>query len=747
MSTIFLMLAVVSFEYKQKLSQNEKWLRQYEQGLQPVNNKDNPFYPEAQLAFYDSMETLPGNTIYQGMVTQFYKAVTLLKLGQEKKAIEILKALVEKTKSSDQAQLAVDAKKWLALAYLRLGERNNCISNHEAGSCIFPIRGMGIYQDSGASISGISLFEELLRRDTSDLDSRWLLNLAYMTLGEYPRLVPPALLIPGLDQDTSSCQVKPFRDMAGDLGLNSNRNMAGSVIIDDFNNDGYLDIVTSAWGLDESMHYYRNNADGSFSDLSKESGLSNIKGGLNIIQADYNNDGYTDILVLRGAWLREFGKQPKTLLRNNGDGTFTDVTLESGILSFHPTQTAVWADFNNDGYLDLFIGNETTDFNDPQPSELYINNKNGTFTNVAKESGCQQFAFMKGVTAGDYNNDGWPDIFISTLQGRRILLKNKAVATRIPQFEDVSHASGIDKEVAGSFPTWFWDYDNDGWPDIFACGYQYQGSLAANAAAEALHQSLPTATSSMYLYKNNRDGTFTNVSKSLGLDRPVFAMGANFGDIDNDGWLDMYLGTGNPDFKSLIPNKMFKNIGGRRFADITSSARVGNLQKGHGVAFADIDNDGDQDIFIEVGGALPGDAFYNSFYINPGQNNNNWISLLLEGTVTNRSAIGAKIAISFEEDGKERTVFREVNSGGSFGSSPLRKEIGIGKASMIDAISITWPTTGEIQVFKNIPPCQFLRIKEGSKKLEKMNLRVLQFKEGNQSMPMKMKMLSCAPLR
>jgi hypothetical protein len=741
----FLVFIVVSFVYRQKLSVRKELTRLYEEGLKPIKSKDNPFSAEAQLAFYDSMETLPTNTVYQGMVTQFFKAVTLINLGQEKNAIEIFSALVEKTKINKQVQLGSDAQKWLALAWLRLAERNNCVSNHMEGSCVFPIQGMGIYSDTVASLNGINIFQDILKKDTNDLDSRWLLNIAYMTLGEYPRLVPPAWLIPGLDKDTSSYQVKAFQDRAGDLKLNSTRNMAGGVIIDDFNNDGYLDIITSGWGLDESMHYYRNNADGTFTDMSKESGLSKIKGGLNIVQADYNNDGYTDILVIRGAWLGEFGKQPKTLLRNNGDGTFTDVTVESGILSFNPTHTAVWADFNNDGWLDLFIGNETRTFQNPHPSELYINNHNGTFTNVAGKAGCEELGFMKGVTAGDYNNDGWPDIFISTLNGRRILLKNKGVKSKIPQFENATHEAGLDQDFAGTFPTWFWDYDNDGWPDIFVCGYQFQGSLAGLAATQALNRPLPQGLGKMYLYRNNHDGSFTNVAKKMGLDMPVFAMGANFGDIDNDGWLDMYLGTGNPDFKSLIPNRMFKNIGGRQFADVTSSARVGNLQKGHGVSFADIDNDGDQDIFIEVGGALPGDAFYNSLYINPGQNNNNWISIQLEGTTSNRSAIGARIAVSFKEEGKERTVYRDVNSGGSFGSSPLRKEIGIGKGKIIDSLTIKWPTSGIKQIFKNIKPGQFLKIKEGSDQIEKLNLRALQFKPGNQNMKMMMNIISCLP--
>jgi hypothetical protein len=242
----------------------------------------------------------------------------------------------------------------------------------------------------------------------------------------------------------------------------------------------------------------------------------------------------------------------------------------------------------------------------------------------------------------------------------------------------------------------------------------------------------------------------------VGLDHPVFAMGANFGDIDNDGWLDMYLATGNPDFTSLIPNKMYKNIGGQRFADVTSSARVGNLQKGHGVSFADIDNDGDQDLFVETGGAFKGDAFYNSLYVNPGQNNNNWISVLLEGVHSNRSAIGAHIAVTFTENGVQRTVYKDVNSGGSFGASPLRQQIGIGTAKMIDELIIKWPTTGIVQVFKNVSPRQFLRIKEGSDQIEKINLKTLQFKDkdepmnmnmGGMDMSTSMNTISCGPAK
>jgi FG-GAP-like repeat/ASPIC and UnbV len=740
-SIVLLIIFITSFTIIKKHERLEKLNQLYKDGLKVAFRRENNFSPAAEVAYYDSMLALPANSPQNIFMAKCFKARDHLKLGEEQKTIDILQDLLNKMPNIPTA-LATDIQKYLAIAYLRQGERTNCISNHSGGSCIFPVQGKGIYTDPTYSQKGIELYKGILDRDSNDLESRWLLNVAYMTIGEYPRSVPADRLIPGLDTDTSSIKVHAFKDMAGPLKLNDFKNMAGGAIVDDFNKDGYLDIVTSCWGLESGMHFFRNNSDGTFTDFSEQSGLNKIKGGLNIIQADYNNDGFTDILVLRGAWLGKFGNQPNSLLRNNGDGTFTDVTIESGLLSFHPTQTATWADFNNDGWLDLFIGNETVSIDNPNPSELYINNQDGTFTNVSSKSGCEHLGFMKGVTSGDYNNDGWPDIFISMLDGKKMLLKNMGVKSKIPQFTDVTHEAGLDLKETFTFPTWFWDYNNDGWPDIFICGYDFQGSLARVSAAEALNKPLGNV-SKMYLYRNNRDGTFTDVSKQVGLDHPVFAMGANFGDIDNDGWLDMYLGTGNPDYRSLVPNKLFKNVGGQRFVDVTSSARVGNLQKGHGVSFADLNNDGNQDIFIETGGAYPGDAYYNSLYVNPGQENNNWISVLLEGDKSNRSAIGAHIAVSFTEGGVKRVVYRDVNSGGSFGASPFRKEIGIGKATIIDELIIKWPTSGTVQVFKDIRPCQFLKIRENSDQVEKMDLKILNFDNRNTTR----NMIDCAPVK
>lgn len=716
----FILLLACSLELQPQGSCHEEMIRILKNIRKETFGPKNNFNPEAKLPYMDSLLNLPHSTPREIRFCNYLKANILLELGREKDAIRILEYLAKEDNPYEPPRI----QKALAIAYLRQGERSNCITNHAAESCIMPIAGIGIQRDVDGSRKAIGVYERLLKKDPHDLESRWLLNLAYMTIGEYPHKVPPALLIPGMKGDTSYA-VKPFEDIAANLKLDV-KNMAGGSIVEDFDNDGYLDIMTSGWGTSEAMHYFKNNADGTFTDLSQKVGLKGITGGLNIIQTDYNNDGYKDVFVLRGAWKREFGKEPNSLLRNNGDGTFTDVTTQSGLLSFHPTQTATWNDFNNDGWVDVFIGNESmiAIAEEHHRCELYINNQDGTFREIAREAQCNVLNYVKGVTSGDYDNDGWKDIFISTMDGERKLLRHKGVKENEIVFENVTKLAGLDQAHGNSFPAWFWDYNNDGWLDIFACDYSFERSLAYYAAAE--HLNIPEGNlEKMLLYRNNHDGTFTNVAGDIGLNKNVFAMGSNFGDIDNDGFLDMYLGSGNPLYQSLIPNKMFKNIGGRKFADVTASARVGHLQKGHGVSFADMDNDGDQDIYIEMGGAYPGDAYQNSFFLNPGQNNNNWICLSLEGTKSNRAAIGTSVKVTFRENGVSRSVYRDVNSGGSFGASPLRREIGLGKAERIDEIEIRWHGSGMVQTFHDIKPNQFIQITEGNDAIKSVDLKVL----------------------
>jgi hypothetical protein len=722
LSTIVLFIVCALIAFRPSSSQ-QKMLTILHELRQKNNNINNGFNSAAKLAYCDSLLRIPGNK--QNISLKQLKASLLLKVGKEQDAVNIYEPMVQRAASVDFTQFLRDA----GIAYMRLGERSNCMLNHNRSSCIFPIKDGGIHLITTGSQKAIDVYETILKKHPDDLASKWLLNIAFMTLGRYPKDVPPEFLIPDMDKDKSNIPMKPFDDMAGDLGLNI-FGRAGGVIVDDFNNDGYLDIVTSGWTLEDPMHYFQNNRDGTFTDMTEQSGLKGFTGGLNIQQIDYNNDGNMDIFILRGAWgTQGFGNQPSSLLRNDGNGKFTDVTIPSGLLFFAPTQTATWADFNHDGWLDVFIGTEDSGIYDQGGVHfcaLYINNQDGTFTNVAEKAHCDIQGYVKGVTSADFNNDGWPDIFVSTLNGKKFLLQNTGRPGAIPEFKNVSDRAGLASNNDPTFATWFFDYNNDGWPDIMAAEYRYEDVLSYYAAAEAVGK--PVARSgNIFLYRNNHDGTFTDVTKENNLDKAVFAMGANFGDIDNDGYQDMYFGTGNPDFQSLIPNKLFKNVDGKHFADVTISSRTGNLQKGHGVAFADLRNTGLQDIFIEMGGAYKGDSYNSSLYVNPGQNNNNWISLQLSGVKANRAAIGSRIKLTITENGIRRSIYKDVNSGGSFGSSPLRQEIGIGQARIIDDIEICWAGSGTIQHFRNVKPCQFLHITEGNPNAAILHLKRLVF--------------------
>ena len=193
----------------------------------------------------------------------------------------------------------------------------------------------------------------------------------------------------------------------------------------------------------------------------------------------------------------------------------------------------------------------------------------------------------------------------------------------------------------------------------------------------------------------------------------MLAMGSNFGDLDNDGFLDMYLGTGTPSFAALMPNIMFKNHGGRRFFDVTDATGTGNLQKGHGVAFVDIDNDGDEDVVLNSGGAVPGDRYEDSLYENPGTAVGNWISVRLIGSKTNRAAIGTKIRVVLRRPEAGAALrYREVTSGGSFGSNSLTQHIGLGPATAVATLQIDWPVSRTRQVFTGVPVNSFIEIRE-----------------------------------
>lgn len=230
------------------------------------------------------------------------------------------------------------------------------------------------------------------------------------------------------------------------------------------------------------------------------------------------------------------------------------------------------------------------------------------------------------------------------------------------------------------------------------------------------------------IFRNNRNGTFSDETKRLGPGPALLCQGANYGDLDNDDWLDFYIGNGSPDFRDVIPNRMFRNDQGRRFQDVTFSGGFGNTQKGHDIAFADMDNDGDQDIYAVMGGAYSGDVYPNLLFQNPGHGNH-WINLKLEGRKSNRSAIGAGIKITVGTQADRREIHRIVSSGGSFGANSLQQEIGLGSAEKIEKLEIFWPTSGMRQRFTNVDVDAFYHLREGDETLRRVEVKTATFSE------------------
>ncbi len=643
----------------------------------------------------------------------FQYAVESLNAGNTDEAIAVMKQVMtamELTARNITAEnkLLFDQ---LAIAYMRKGELENCAANHNAQSCIIPIEGGGIHKLTSGSEQAIEMYKTILTKFPDDLQSRYLLNIAYMTLGKYPAEVPKQWLIESgvFTQNTGNNIV--LKDVAVQKGVDMN-GISGGCVVEDLDNDGLLDIMASSYGLSDQIRYMHQMKDGTFKTETVSSGLVGITGGLNLIHADYNNDGLADILVLRGGWWGKNAKFPFSLIKNNGNNRFEDVTFEAGLYSPAPTQTASWGDFNNDGWIDLFVAHEN------YPCQLFINNK-GKFIDVSVKYGLNITTFAKGCVWGDINNDGFPDLYLSALGSpNKLWLNQPGASSGERKFVDISKAAGVEEPIY-SFPTWFFDFDNDGWLDLFVSGYDTKrfSQVGGDAARDML--GMPALGELPRLYHNNANNTFTDVSKAYGVDHVNYAMGCNFGDIDNDGWLDYYLGTGAPEYTSIVPNKLYRNVAGKKFEDITYATNTGHIQKGHGLAFADIDNDGDQDIYEVMGGAVEGDRFRNVLFENSTVNGNHWIKLKLEGVSSNKSAIGARVRIKVKmEDGSFQDFYHTVSTGGSFGSKPLTISAGLGNASGIEEIEIRWPNAKQrTEVIKDVTMDTLLKIREGKGKL------------------------------
>lgn len=277
-----------------------------------------------------------------------------LRLGEIDSAADAIdQAFAEVAKAGGRPALSMHKLK--SLVYLREAEFRNCVQRHNRDCCLFPLQGGGIHSEKQPMANAQQQLLTLLARSPRNLEAVWLLNVSYMAMGDYPTGVPEQYRLPPSAFE-SEADFGRFIDVAPEVGVDT-FNLCGGAIAEDFNGDGLLDIVTSTYDPRGPLTYYRNVGDGSFSDDSARSGLNAQLGGLNCLAVDYDNDGDMDILVLRGAWLRDDGQIRNSLLRNNGDGTFVDVTHSAGLAApARPTQAAVWGDFDNDGDLDLYVG-------------------------------------------------------------------------------------------------------------------------------------------------------------------------------------------------------------------------------------------------------------------------------------------------------------------------------------------------------------------------------------------------------
>jgi hypothetical protein len=636
------------------------------------------------------------------------KALGLLYLGHSRPddaIAELERALAFAEETKQPAKRVSDLEFCLGLAHLRRGEVDHCIEHHNPERCLFPIRGSGVWTDTAGALAAMDHFAACYRLDPKNTGARWLFTIAHQAAGEDAEGVPTDLLLPAPPPDAEA-NVGRFRDLAPALGVDV-FDGAGGAVLDDLDGDGWLDILTSSIFPCEPLHFFHNQGDGTFEDWSERSRLSAQMGGLSISPADYDDDGRLDLFVPRGAWMSdEYGRQRRSLIHQMEGCVFEDTTRQAGLGErAFPCQAAGWGDYDNDGDLDLYIGNER------HPCELFRNRGDGRFEDVTSAAGVANGGMTKGLAWGDYDNDGDLDLHVSNLGQPNLLYQNQGDGT----FRDVARELGIavgdtPEDAPGgnkAFTTWWWDYDNDGWLDLFVAGFS--GSLTDWADDYAGNHALGNR---LHLYRNDGRGGFRDVAKEMGIHRIFLPMGANYGDIDNDGYLDFYLGTGKPDFEFLVPNVMFRNVAAKRFADVTTEAGVGHLQKGHGIAFGDVDNDGDQDILAQMGAFYLADAFHDAFFENPG-NSNHWVTLLLRGDRSNHFGIGARIRVDVTTPAGPRSIHVVCGLGGSFGASSVQQEIGLGDAVSIERIEVFWPVTDTRQVFEGLELDRFYEIHEG----------------------------------
>jgi enediyne biosynthesis protein E4 len=499
----------------------------------------------------------------------------------------------------------------------------------------------------------------------------------------------------------------------------------GGGIFFDYNNDGLMDIYFVNSGPSDFYQpktpsknaLYRNNGDGTFTDVTDKAGVACGQMGhfgMGAAAADFDGDGWQDLYVTN------YGRN--VLFKNKGDGTFTDITEKAGVAAPNWSTQATWFDYDNDGRLDLFVssfveysakGSLFCGDNrlgrryyciprvfKPRPSYLFHNDGNGKFTDVSKASGiANSLGKSFGAVATDVNNDGLIDLFVANDTLANFLFVNKGGG----KFEEIGLASGVAYSDAGSPRSGMGvdatDFDGDGW---------HVGDEQVLPAVANIDQEL------FSLYHNEKDLTFTDQAGEIGqATRLLSGWGLKFFDYDNDGDDDLFLANGHPDdmvevqvskVKYREPLLVFENVNGR-YKNV--SARSGEVFKkdfpARGLSVGDMDNDGDVDVLVVNNGDAP------LLLKNEGGNKNNWVGLHLVATKSNPGAVGA--VITWEAGGKKRS--RLKTSGGSYLASHDPREIlGVGQAAKVDSVEIKWPS-GKVDKITNPPLGKYIRVVEG----------------------------------
>lgn len=527
-----------------------------------------------------------------------------------------------------------------------------------------------------------------LEHNMGDERARYWLWLAAQKAGGYPAAVREELRMQVVaGYHPTALQLE---EVAAVIGLDKTSGGRGTAVFDS-NGDGTLDVVIT--GAHAGCSLFRNNGDGTFTDISTGSGLDRCVYAFALAVGDYDNNGRPDLFITS---LGFFDGQ-SMLMRNNGDGTFTDVTEAAGLRMWGPAFTAAWVDYDGDGWLDLFVVNNLGGlFNRKTPNRLFRNNGDGTFTDVTAAAGLQTVWPSLGAAWGDFWNNGRPDVFISNL-GHAQLFRNNGDGT----FTDVSRAAGIDAPVIGSVCLCC-DIDNDGWLDIVQFTYaRPQDAIYTLRTGHGPSGGTPTR-----VFRNNRDGTFTDIAPQLGITGCWGTMSGTVGDVNNDGHLDLLLGNGDPSIDRLEAAVLLENDG-QRFHDVTFAAGLPFAGKGHGVNMADLAGDGRLHLIVATGGLYPGDLLTTTVH-RPTHLPGNYLNVRLVGTHSNRDAIGARLTLW----AGGRAQHRLVSGGSGFGCLPYEQHFGLATLTQVEALEIRWPS-GYVQRLERLPVNHTLRICEG----------------------------------